>query len=592
MTDLPKAALSYQKLGLSVIPIAPKDKRPLLSWEEYQTRTATEEEIKTWWAKWPDANVGIVTGGNSGVVVIDLDSEEAKNKLKEMLPDYDLMAVPRSRTGKGWQLFFKHPGTSIQNRAGIIPGLDVRGDGGYVVAPPSIHPNGKVYKWQVPLTSELPKLPVDLFKLISSPTGNGSENGFRDRFDTAQALAGVPEGQRDEILFRLACKLRSADVPQDMAESLILEAARNCQPPFPEREALEKVECAYRRYEPGRNGAAQFVSSPIGNKPCAINFPLQTWGAFLNTDFSELPYTIEGLAVDSGLVAFHGRGKDGKSTLLIHACRAIASGRPFLGRATQAKPVVYLNYEMGFGYLQKLLREGGPCPEDAYILNRPEPVLQIPTVEAIMQQVGRPGVMVIDSFRGAFRLVGDAENSAGGAGLILRNLQDLAIKNKWLVIVIHHRNRGAKEGTDAISGTSDWIAAPDVIWTWSRRERDKPGVLSIEGRLPPVEPLAVQLSPRECVFMGTIEESAEENDKAAILKALTQEGQKAEVIAEGLDKPASTVRKRLEALYSAGRANREGTGKKGDPYLYSKNDCAQDIPLREETKREAWEEVA
>ena len=586
-----QAVLNYRNQGFSIIPIIPKDKRPLIAWEPYQTEPATETQIRDWWGtEFPGANVGVVTGQVSGLVVIDLDCPEAKDKLKELLSQYDLTSVPRSRTGEGWQLFFQHPGVSVQNRAGVLPGLDVRGDGGYVVAPPSIHPNGRVYKWEVPIAGELPKLPVELFKLISSPVSN-SANGYRERSDTARALDGVPEGQRDETLFRLACKLRSADVPEGMAEALILEAARNCQPPFPERQALEKISNTYRRYEPRRNGAAQFVSSPIENKPCAINFPLQTWGAFLNTDFSELPYTIEGLAVDSGLVVFHGRGKDGKSTLLIHACRAVASGRPFLGRATQAKPVVYLNYEMGFGYLQKLFREGGPCPDDAYILNRPEPVLQIPTVEAIMRQVGRPGVMVVDSFRGAFRLVGDAENSAGGAGLILCNIQDLAVKNKWLVIVVHHRNRGAKEGTDSISGTSDWIAAPDVIWTWSRRERDKPGVLSIEGRLPPVEPLAVQLSPRECVCMGTIEESAEESDKAVILKALTQEGQEAKVIAEGLDKPASTVRKRLEALYSLGKVNREGTGKKGDPYLYSKNDCAQNILLREETKPEAWEEV-
>ena len=251
MSDLLNAALAYHKQGVSVIPITPRDKKPLISWENYQHQQASQEEIEAWWPKWPEANVGIVTGTVSGLVVIDLDTVEAKDRLKTLVPDYDLTAVPRSRTGKGWQLFFKHPGTPIPNRAGVLPGLDVRGDGGYVVAPPSIHPNGKVYKWEVLLNGELPKLPLELFKLISSPTGNGSENGFRERFNTAQALAGVPEGQRDETLFRLACKLRAADVPQDMAEKLILEAATNCQPPFPNREALAKVENVYRRYVAG-----------------------------------------------------------------------------------------------------------------------------------------------------------------------------------------------------------------------------------------------------------------------------------------------------------------------------------------------------
>jgi hypothetical protein len=295
-------------------------------------------------------------------------------------------------------------------------------------------------------------------------------------------------------------------------------------------------------------------------------------------------YTIEGLAPDSGLVAFHGRGKDGKTTFLIHACRAIASGQPFLTKATLQKPVVYLNYEMGFAYLQTLLGAGGPCPEDAYILNRPEPVLQMATVQTLMEQVNRPGVMVIDSFRGAFRLSGDAENSSGGAGLLLRNLQDLAVKLKWLIIVVHHRNRSAKEGTDGISGTSDWIAAPDVIWTWARPDKARPGTLTVEGRMPPVDPVAVQLSPEECVFMGSVEESREETDRAAILAALTDEGQQAKDIAEAIGRPASSVRKRLEALFDGGQVNRDGGGKRGDAYHYSKINCAQNILLGEETK--------
>jgi hypothetical protein len=71
-----------------------------------------------------------------------------------------------------------------------------------------------------------------------------------ERFDTAAALAGVPEGERDSTLYRLASKLRSADIPQDIAEGLVLEAADNCDPPFPEDEALAKVANAYKRYRP------------------------------------------------------------------------------------------------------------------------------------------------------------------------------------------------------------------------------------------------------------------------------------------------------------------------------------------------------
>jgi len=214
--DRLQQALTYRRRGLSVIPIKPKDKKPLIAWEAYQKELAAEATIKHWFESWPNANIGLVTGAVSDCIVVDLDSDEATKKLKSLLGDYDLSAVPRSRTGKGFQLFFKHPGVSIPNRAGILPNIDIRADGGYVVAPPSIHPNGKEYKWEVPIGSELPKIPSALFEIISNHvTGNetGNGNGTRPRFDTASALKGVPEGKRRETVFKLACKLRRADVP-------------------------------------------------------------------------------------------------------------------------------------------------------------------------------------------------------------------------------------------------------------------------------------------------------------------------------------------------------------------------------------------
>lgn len=146
MNHLLNTALVYRRQGFSVIPIQPREKKPLIAWEKYQNEKGTEKEIEAWWSKWPEANIGIVAGAISGLVTIDLDSVEAKDKLKELLPGYDLRRVPRSRTGKGWQLFFKHPGTPIQNRAGTIPDLDVRGDDGYLVAPPSTHPTAETFR--------------------------------------------------------------------------------------------------------------------------------------------------------------------------------------------------------------------------------------------------------------------------------------------------------------------------------------------------------------------------------------------------------------------------------------------------------------
>jgi Bifunctional DNA primase/polymerase, N-terminal len=99
----------------------------------------------------------------SGIVVVDIDNPDAKEEVKKILPsDYAINSVPRSVTGRGWHLVFAHPGVEIKNRTGILPKVDVRGDGGYFIVWPSMHISGKQYRWQVPPSDNLPKLPVEL----------------------------------------------------------------------------------------------------------------------------------------------------------------------------------------------------------------------------------------------------------------------------------------------------------------------------------------------------------------------------------------------------------------------------------------------
>src|SRR5215472_15098298 len=103
--EIRTAALSYEHLGLSVIPIEPKGKRAIVEWQEFQSRRASAKEIKQWWAKWPAANVAIVTGEISNCVVVDVDSPDDAHLLHEHILELDFKAIPRSRTGKGWHLF-------------------------------------------------------------------------------------------------------------------------------------------------------------------------------------------------------------------------------------------------------------------------------------------------------------------------------------------------------------------------------------------------------------------------------------------------------------------------------------------------------
>lgn len=139
-------ALHYLELGWSVIPVACETKKPLIAWKEYQARRATVDEVVAWWRQWPAANIGVVTGAVSGLIVLDIDGEAGEASLARCGP---LPLTPMVRTGKGRHIYFAHPGAVIRNFARKLPGLDLRGDGGYVVAPPSLHASGARYTWEV-----------------------------------------------------------------------------------------------------------------------------------------------------------------------------------------------------------------------------------------------------------------------------------------------------------------------------------------------------------------------------------------------------------------------------------------------------------
>ena len=458
MSELLMAALAYQKKLFSVIPIAARDKKPLVGWETYQTRRPTEEEIGAWLAQWPDANIGIVTGAISGLIVIDLDTIEAKDKLKELLPGYDLRAVPRSRTGKGWQLFFKHPGVNVSNRAGIIPGLDVRGDGGYVVAPPSIHSNGKQYHWEVPINGELPTLPAELFKLISSPVFTG-ETGYRERFNTAQALAGVPEGQRDETLFRLACKLRHADVPQDMAEILILEAAGNCEPPFSERLALEKVERAYRKFE-ARHRDEKASEAKRERTPITVRVS--------DVQREEVSWLWKERIPRGKLTIIEGDPGEGKSFLSQAIATAITRGFGLPGEKEKREPetVLIMSAEDGLAdTIRPRLEDMGADVSRVIALRGlideegQERCLSLADLDVIEKAIieHRPALVIVDPI--IAYVAGKDTHKANEVRSLLAPLAALAEKHKTAILAIRHLNKGTGKASYRGQGSIDFLAA-------------------------------------------------------------------------------------------------------------------------------------
>lgn len=124
--------------------------------------------VADWWTKWPTANIGIVCGEPSGIVVVDVDGSEGHDSLRLAIPAGSMCHTVTARTPRGTHIYFKHPGFKVGNRASLLPGIDIRGDGGYVIAPPS-EVGGIVYEWlNDPFSVNIAETPDWLLSLVTS----------------------------------------------------------------------------------------------------------------------------------------------------------------------------------------------------------------------------------------------------------------------------------------------------------------------------------------------------------------------------------------------------------------------------------------
>jgi hypothetical protein len=182
------------------------------------------DQIRGWWTRWPRANVGVATGASSRLLVFDVDLPDGPTSLAELEAEHRaLPSTCKQRTGSGGrQLLFAHPGGTVGNRTGLVPGIDVRGDGGYIVVPPSIHATGSRYQWQGRIPpAEPPGWLLALLERNRTPDTLGVELATRtpptgsqhQRYVDAalqRELAGLVaavEGSRNDTLNRAAFNL-------------------------------------------------------------------------------------------------------------------------------------------------------------------------------------------------------------------------------------------------------------------------------------------------------------------------------------------------------------------------------------------------
>lgn len=236
---LVEVAVRYAEHGWPVLPLhSPADggctchvadcgspgKHPRTARGVHQATTDVDQ-VRAWWDRWPHANVGIATGTGSALLVLDVDLPEGPDSLARLEHAHGQLPVTtEQRTGSGGrQLFFVQPDPPVGNRAGVVPGIDVRGEGGYVVVPPSLHASGRRYVWTGRTTpAPAPDWLVDVLDrrhdrtppmLLHEPSMPLPGRSRQQRYATAAlrselaGLAAAVEGTRNASLNRAAFSL-------------------------------------------------------------------------------------------------------------------------------------------------------------------------------------------------------------------------------------------------------------------------------------------------------------------------------------------------------------------------------------------------
>lgn len=312
--------------GIPVFPLKP-DKSPLTD-HGFKDASCNMLQIQSWWKSSPDALIGIPTGHQTGLLVIDIDPEGAR-WYADHFADLACGFIAKTRREDGRHLYYRLPdNVEVRNSTGkLAAGVDVRGEGGYVVAWWAMghETTGSI--------DDLTEPPDWLLKALQEPAGAGDER--------AEGNGGehIPRGQRNSRLASIAGAMRRQGMNVDeIAEALRTVNAR-CDPPLADNEVVRIAE-SVGRYEPDLEESGK----PLWPEPVDL--------ADLAEKAPEPPSAIIADWMPCGYATMiAGHGGVGKSAIGLHLSACIALGRPFFGLPTKQRRVMYLSCEDRRGVL-------------------------------------------------------------------------------------------------------------------------------------------------------------------------------------------------------------------------------------------------
>lgn len=459
--------------------------------------TTDEATIRAWWAEWPDAGIAVATGVRSGVLAVDFDDFAGEADWPHDLRALLAANTPVQETGRGGRhvlLRADRPGAATRVKA--WPGVDLRGDGGYIVVAPSIHASGRRYVWRSEPDYEVAAVPESLEAVIFSGAGPVTGPGVASlawrempAHEVARiesALAAISADCSRDVWLRVGMALRSTGAGEQAfglwnTWSHTAPHRYNARDQRRQWGSLTETKPGAREVTiaalfgmakeagwveastPGRGGALLAPAAPhkVGLERESIwalqHAPEPTW-------------LIEDLIAEGERVLLVGESQSFKTFLALDLCSHIAFGLPWEGLEVQAGNVLYLPGEgrRALGKrMQAWMRAHPELREDDakgyFELTSELPPLTGPigraalraTIEELGAGPGLPKIVVIDTLSVA--LGGADENEAAAvSGLINDFLGRLRTDFGCVSMLLHHPHKGARGavGMSSIRGSS------------------------------------------------------------------------------------------------------------------------------------------